>query len=186
MRDILSRKSRITRLLGRKDFERFRKTHWIIWIPVVIVPAALACAFPYAHFAGDALRWFVQILQLPQILKAPILEEHDLYWILSALLFAYLSTAVLLDLARYIRRTGRRDLVVADDSAYMIEWMWTGPSLVRLPYGSPGFRVEFRTGFFRRILGMERFYFHFPDRTIASPFFSRRLADNSHLAARFL
>ncbi len=186
MKNIFSRRARIVRLLGHKDFERFTSNPWVIWLPVLAVFSSLGFVFPYAHLAGDALRWFVHVLQLPQILKAPILEEHDLYWVLSMLLFSYVSAAVILDLARYVRRTGRRDLIITEESAYMLEWLWTGPSIVRLPYGSPGFRVEFRTGFFRRLLGLERFHFHFPDHTLTSPFFSRRRVENSDLATRLL
>ncbi len=177
---------RISKIIGNDEFIRLRGFSWTVAFLCLAIPGLVLYSRRYAHCVGDFFRWFVRILELPVVMKLPLLEDPAFYFWISVGVYAYLAAAVFWDLGKWFGTVARKELVLTGKECFVIDRRIIGYRLHRWQKSRQDCRIELRSGFLRRIFAMEKIYFHFPDESVSSPYFSRWIGDNSLVVYRLL
>ena len=171
------------RLYGRFRRKRISKLYDLYNIQLFVTnplpPLFFACgsvlalifAWRYSHYIGDFLFWFVDLLQLAKVLKIGFITQKHYYDYVSHAVYAYVALAFLLDVRRFLAENLLRDVFFKNGRFYVHRFGFLNHRLLVLDVKRQNVTVELRTGFLRRMLGLERVRLTVPGQDdVLSPF----------------
>lgn len=154
-----------------------------------VIPAILGI-FVYAFFLNfllafqkplaDLLFKFVDFLQIPKVLKLPLLVNPVLYKYSAMIIVGYVAFAFFLDLYRFLDRNLFNDLQWEGSRLKLTRRGWLGGESIHWEPNQSGLQILHKSGVIRKLLGLEKIVFFLQAQgaelsVIAeSPYFSSR------------
>ncbi|MBI3395475.1 MAG: hypothetical protein HY042_06550 [Spirochaetia bacterium] len=171
--------------VGRSEYLRLHTAIWAPWLVFLLSLGTVAAGSRLTEYIAYYTRAFVDLLQVTKVLKMPLLENHELYLYASWALYGYVALAFLYDIAGWLWRGSGHDLLLTEEAVFLIQRRFPGYEISRWKKSDP-VRVHLQTGRLRRLLGLERLVFHFPDKAVSSSWFSSWRGDNALIVSRIL
>ncbi|WCL47635.1 LIMLP_18675 family protein [Leptospira sp. GIMC2001] len=165
------KKSRISSWLGTKFYDEIKTNPLpgFFWIGIVL--AFLLWLSSQIHYLSGFLEWFVYLLEIPKVLKLPILENKDIYRYPAVLIYLYLSFALLWDISMRLQKSWGRSIYFTSDCLYIKTNEVLGFQLEKITLRNQNIVWKLRRGFVRDKLGLVQFQIRIDNTLIESPYF---------------
>ncbi len=109
----------------------------------------------YIHNLGDFFYWFVNVLEIPKVLKIPFLEELKNYHYLSLFVYFYLCFSILLDLSKLFLKLSKKSVFLKGE-IWQIEQTLFGQELKKYDLSSKELNVRLKHGFLYDYFGLNQ------------------------------
>ncbi|RHX78669.1 LIC20162 family protein [Leptospira yasudae] len=148
----------------------------------LIVFAVLYGCFLAGELSALYLQKFTDFLLIPKVLNLPILQDKRLYLAVGYLTFGYIGLAFVIDWVRFIGRTCFTFVSLKGETLFLETRGLFGKNVFQWNLKQNGIQLVHKTGFLRRLLGLERILIVTPDlrsegiaseNGLHSPFFFR-------------
>jgi hypothetical protein len=141
------------------------------WIFIFIVLGLLVYAANYIFYISGFLEYFVNLLEIPKVLKLPILENKNIYRIPAFGFYSYIAFALLWDLVNRVNSIWGRTIYFTEKGIYLKTKHFLTNEIQKIPYPSQNFSWRWKRGFLRDLLGMNQLILKSTDHEIASGYF---------------
>jgi hypothetical protein len=128
----------------------------------------------YVFYISEFLQWFIQILEIPKVLKLPFLDNKDFYRVPSLGIYIYLSLAILYDLANFLKSNWGLKWILTDDSLYIAKKNLLHWKIIKLPKSKIQKNWQWDRGFLLDLLSMNRITISYKEKEYKSGFFSSK------------
>lgn len=112
----------------------------------------------YIHYLAHFLEWFILVLEIPKVLKLPLLDNKDVYRYPAMAFYFYFCFAAIWDIGDRLDRIWGRRLVFTDKSIYCEIGSIFQKKVKKFPSftDNPQLTWEWKRGLWRDGLGMNR------------------------------
>ncbi|TGL16048.1 LIMLP_18675 family protein [Leptospira meyeri] len=128
-------------------------------IPSLLLVTAVVLFFvyslPYAFYLGKFFYWFVGVLEITKVLKIPFLDELRYYHYLSAFVYFYIATSLLIDVSRLLNKWNRRTVFVKNE-IWQIQRYGFGKKLIKINFEPNQIQLGYEHGGLSNYLGCNR------------------------------
>lgn len=128
-------------------------------IPSLLLATATTLFFfytlPYAFYLGKFFYWFVGVLEITKVLKIPFLDELRYYHYLSAFVYFYIATSLLIDVSRLLNKWNKKTVFVKNE-IWQIQKFGFGKKLIKFNLEDEGLQLGYEHGGFSDFLGWNR------------------------------
>ncbi|PJZ80472.1 LIMLP_18675 family protein [Leptospira meyeri] len=128
-------------------------------IPSLLLITAVVLFFvyslPYAFYLGKFFYWFVGVLEITKVLKIPFLDELRYYHYLSAFVYFYIATSLLIDVSRLLNKWNRRTVFVKNE-IWQIQRYGFGKKLIKINFEPNQIQLGYEHGGLSDYLGCNR------------------------------
>ncbi|XDD52414.1 hypothetical protein AB3N59_18950 [Leptospira sp. WS92.C1] len=155
-------------------------------IPPIVMTGIVLIVLYGCYLLGDLsavyLQKFTDFLLIPKVLNLPILQNPKLYQAVGYLTFGYIGCAFVLDWIRFIGKNCMSKIALKGHFLVLETRGIFGKDVFQWNRKENGIQIVHKTGFFRKLLGLERILILTPDlrsegisskNGIVSPFFFR-------------
>ncbi|TGN08785.1 LIMLP_18675 family protein [Leptospira bandrabouensis] len=112
-------------------------------------------SLPYIYYLGKFFYWFVGVLEITKVLKIPFLDELRYYHYLSAFVYFYIATSLLIDMSRLLNRWNIRTVFVKNE-IWQIQKFGFGKKLIKFNLETDGVELGYEHGGLSDLLGWNR------------------------------
>lgn len=109
----------------------------------------------YIHYLGDFFYWFVNVLEIPKVLKIPFLEELKNYHYLSLFVYFYLVFSILLDVSNLFIKLSKKSVFLKGE-IWQIEQTLFGKELKKYDLSSKELNIRLKHGFLYDYFGLNQ------------------------------
>ncbi|MCW7492678.1 hypothetical protein ND861_08910 [Leptospira sp. 2 VSF19] len=128
-------------------------------------------SLPYIYYLGKFFYWFVGVLEITKVLKIPFLDELRYYHYLSAFVYFYIVTSLLIDISRLLNKWNIRTVFVKNE-IWQIQRFGFGKKLIKFNLETDGLELGYEHGGFSDYLGCNRLIWEKNGKTLfVTPYF---------------
>ncbi|EKJ85964.1 LIMLP_18675 family protein [Leptospira meyeri] len=128
-------------------------------LPSLLLITAVVLFFvyslPYAFYLGKFFFWFVGVLEITKVLKIPFLDELRYYHYLSAFVYFYIATSLLIDVSRLLNKWNKRTVFVKNE-IWQIQRYRFGKKLIKINFEPNQIQLGYEHGGLSDFLGCNR------------------------------
>jgi len=140
----------------------------------LLVFGLLIYCIQYVFYISEFLAWFIQVLEIPKVLKLPFLDNKDFYRIPALCIYFYLSLAILYDLSKFLQSNWGLRWMLTDDSLYIAKRQWFHWKIIKLPKSKVQKNWIWSRGILLDTLATNRITINYKEKEYKSGFFSAK------------
>lgn len=163
---------KVRRFTGTVFFSELKTNPIPGWIFILIVLSLLVYVTNYIFYISKFLEYFVNLLEIPKVLKLPILENRNIYRIPAAGFYSYIAFALVWDLANRINSIWSKTIYFTEKGVFVKTQEFVSNEIQKLPYPCQEFSWQWKRGLLRDLLGMNQLVLQFPNKKITSGYFN--------------
>jgi hypothetical protein len=144
---------------------------------LLVVLGFLFYILHYVFYISLFLEWFVNILEIPKVLKLPFLENKDIYRYPALAVYFYFSFSVLLDLSSFLQKVWSNRWVFTDEGLFIIHKKFLHYKITKIPKSSFQKNWDWKRGFIFDSFGLNSIHISYKGIEYSSPYFFRKPND---------
>jgi|JI8StandDraft_1071087.scaffolds.fasta_scaffold55481_1 hypothetical protein len=144
---------------------------------LVLVLGLLLYFLQFIFYISMFLEWFVNILEIPKVLKLPFLENKDIYRYPALAVYFYFSLSVILDLSSFLQKSWGNRWVFTDEGLFLIQKKILYFKITKIPKTSFQKNWDWQRGFLFDLFGLNSIQLSYKGVQYLSPYFFRKPND---------
>lgn len=140
---------------GTAVFDKLKTNPLPILLVAIFALFLFILSIRYIHYLGDFFYWFVNVLEIPKVLKIPFLEELKNYHYLSLFVYFYLVFSILLDVSNLFIKLSKKSVFLKGE-IWQIEQTLFGKELKKYDLSSKELNIRLKHGFLYDYFGLNQ------------------------------